>query len=198
MLFCDATSSRSDLSNAKSTCGAPRKALTAASELTKRCRRRGVQLANGHPISGHDEGFASVELAHDLAAVVTEFSLTDLPRHMRSPCSTRATYQEVPCVAGGWRRTRREAEPRLGASQPTALVSRRPAGAPRRPDFSLVVCFKSLDESEASQLATNSRSPLDRFDAHSAFVEHEVHLVAWCDTECRQHLVWEQYFAVRT
>ena len=39
------------------------------------------QLTDRRAIASHDERFASVELSHDLAAVVAQLSLTDLTRH---------------------------------------------------------------------------------------------------------------------
>jgi len=37
------------------------------------------KLADGDPVSGHDEGRALVELAHDLADVIAKLTLIDLP-----------------------------------------------------------------------------------------------------------------------
>jgi hypothetical protein len=48
------------------------------------------ELANRDPIPGHNEGFALVKLAHDLAAVIAKLTLSDLPGHTRK-CSTCAT-----------------------------------------------------------------------------------------------------------
>src|SRR5919106_2551293 len=45
------------------------------------------QLANGYAVAGDDECLTFVELAHDLATLVSQFSLRDLARH-RQDCST--------------------------------------------------------------------------------------------------------------
>ena len=42
------------------------------------------KLADRDPISGHDEGFALVKLAHDLAAVIAKLTLGDLSGHIRT------------------------------------------------------------------------------------------------------------------
>ena len=39
------------------------------------------QLTHGRPVAGDDEGLALVECSHDLAAVVPELALGDLPCH---------------------------------------------------------------------------------------------------------------------
>ena len=39
------------------------------------------KLADRDPIPGHNEAFAPVELAHDLAAVIAELTLGDLSCH---------------------------------------------------------------------------------------------------------------------
>ena len=52
------------------------------------------KLANRDPIPGHNEGFALVKLAHDLAAVIAKVTLGDLPGHTRKcrACATRAVH----------------------------------------------------------------------------------------------------------
>src|ERR1700739_1811048 len=39
------------------------------------------KLADRNPVPGHDEGFALVKLAHDLAAVIAKLTLSDLSGH---------------------------------------------------------------------------------------------------------------------
>ena len=51
---------------------------------------QGDELSDGHAIARHDERFAAVEGAHDLAAAIAQFALGDLASH-RVHCSTRAT-----------------------------------------------------------------------------------------------------------
>ena len=58
-----------------------------AHELTLPERR---QLADRDAVTGDDEHLATIERAHDLAALVPELSLTDLSRHLMK-CSTCAT-----------------------------------------------------------------------------------------------------------
>jgi hypothetical protein len=48
------------------------------------------QLADRHAVAGHDERLPSVKPAHDLAAVIAEFSLGDLFSHVVS-VARRAT-----------------------------------------------------------------------------------------------------------
>jgi hypothetical protein len=43
---------------------------------------KGDQLSDRHPVPGHDEGLASVEAPHDLAAIVSQFPLGDLLGHV--------------------------------------------------------------------------------------------------------------------
>src|SRR6266516_6372070 len=49
------------------------------------------QLSDRHSASGDDERFSAVERPHDLAALVAQFSLSDLASHLaeRSTCATQ-------------------------------------------------------------------------------------------------------------
>ncbi len=71
---------RSTSARNRSNCtrGAPPNAATAASALTNRCRRSGESSPTGIPFLAHDEGFALVKLAHDLAAVIAQLAPSDL------------------------------------------------------------------------------------------------------------------------
>jgi len=52
------------------------------------------KLADRDPIAGHNEGFALVKMAHNLAAVITQFALGDFSGHPLN-CSTSATLPAV-------------------------------------------------------------------------------------------------------
>jgi hypothetical protein len=61
---------------------------------------QGNQLADGHAVARHDERFAAVEGAHDLAAAVAQFPLSDLAGHDVPYRSTRATRSANENVGG--------------------------------------------------------------------------------------------------
>src|SRR2546423_14422623 len=56
------------------------------------------QFSNGTTVARNHEGLAFVKLPHDLAALVAEFSLGDLPTHSAT-VARRATGTQRPCAA---------------------------------------------------------------------------------------------------
>jgi hypothetical protein len=58
------------------------------------------KLADRDAIPGHNEGFALVKLAHNLAAVIAKFPLSDLSCHNPN-CSTSATPVTSPIISNG-------------------------------------------------------------------------------------------------
>jgi hypothetical protein len=80
--------SRSARNLSASTAGALRNiARTVCRWKTKRWRRIGVSSPTGVPFACHDERLATIEAAHDLAAVVAQFTLRDDFRHAPSVVS---------------------------------------------------------------------------------------------------------------
>src|ERR1700694_4650210 len=109
--------------------------LHARSAPERRHSRRGAdesmptqwgKLADRDPIPGHNEGFALVKLAHNLAAVIAELTLGDLSGHTPSVASVL--------------------QPMHACTLPITVA---PAGAEKVLDLCIVVCHGLVGLAEA-------------------------------------------------